>query len=526
MKSGLAARLSFVTIAAAALAASTPAAAAQPSQPAASMSTVRHVHTAVPLPGGRVFVAGGYGAAAERAEIYDPATAAWTLTAPSLVRHEWPVVARLCDGRVFVGGWTGANPRDAEIYDPATDTWQSAGIMKWGHIYGTATLLSDCRVLLTGGYSANFRAETFDPATGQYLSAGTMVDSRFFHTATLLPDGRVLAAAGGVDDGQSGVQTWYTYFTADLFDPAANKWTQAASLKRRRRSHTATLLPDGRVLVTGGTFGGKNDGIDGGQQLSTAEVYDPLADTWELLGAQLVTPRSFHTAHILPNGAVALFGGLDVTGSASRQVEAFYQGVFQPLDPLLSDRLHHASAPLPDGRILIAGGVAQATAELYSLAPLGAPCASPLSCASGSCVEGASGGLCCDQACDTGCRRCDVPGAEGTCARPCAGAEHALVCPDGGDACPNNTCIQEPCAPFLCQPESASCLTACTSVEQCAPGYACAADGQCVPPPDVSSADPESCALTRPHDRGPASALTLAALAALAAALRRRRASS
>lgn len=479
-----------------------------------SMSTVRWYHAAVTMTDGRVLVAGGHptGDSMTSAEIFDPKTGQWTRTAPMLHVHDWPVAAPMCDGRVFVGGRVGAT-KEAEIYDPAADQWIDAGQMKYRHIYGQATLLQDCRILLSGGYDANTRAEIYDPSTNMFHYAGTMNSERFFHTATLLADGRVLAAGGGVD--ANGV--WYTYKTADIWDPATGKWTKARPLVGSRRAHTATRLPDGRVLVTGGTFGGKNDGTQGGTQIDSAEIYDPAADTWEKLEARLVTPRGLHTAALVPSGAVLLFGGLDATGSASREVETFFQGAFWPLQPLLSDRLHHASAQLADGRVLVTGGVHQATAEIYALGQPGDPCDSDVVCAGGICADG----VCCDEPCDGGCRRCDVPGRQGTCSLPCAGDDHALACSDGSATCAEASCVAVPCAPYRCDADQGSCFAECRSVEDCAPGFACDLQGQCVSPPDVSASD-EGCRVATPG-AGPRAAWSLLAWSAALAALARRR---
>ena len=486
-----------------------------------SMSTVRWKHAAVTMSDGRVLVAGGSptGDAMTSAEIFDPATGTWKRTEPMLFAHDWPVAAPMCDGRVFVAGQVGAS-LDAEIYDPVTDTWTGVGPMKFRHIYGQATLLQDCRILLSGGYDANTRAEVFDPSTGVFKVVGSMSSERFFHTATLLTDGRVLAVAGGVD--ANGV--WYTYKTVDLFDPATGKWSKAKSLLHSRRAHTATLLPDGRVLVAGGTVGGQADATEGGTQLDTAEIYDPVADTWEKLAAKLDTPRGLHTAALAPSGAVLLLGGLDATGSATREVEAFYQGAFRRLDPLLVDRFHHASALLADGRVLVAGGFHQATAEIYALGQPGDPCNAGVECAGGVCADG----VCCDQACDTGCRRCNVPGREGTCSQPCAGDDQALACADGTTTCPNSLCVAVPCSPYRCDADQGLCRAACASVEDCAPGQACDLDGQCVQPPDVSASDEVVCSVARPgRGAGPGGASWLAgwviALAGAALARVRRR---
>ncbi len=259
-----------------------------------SMSTVRWHHIAAKLADGRVLVAGGLPgeSAILTAEIYDPTAGTWTPTGtPMLYPHDWPIGATLCDGRVFVAGRNDANAREAELYDPAANAWIPAGKMKLTHIYGTATLLDDCRLLLTGGYNSNTQAEVFYPDTKVFKSVGVMNSERFFHTTTKLADGRVLAAGGGVD----AFGTWFTYATVDIFDPKTGLWTKAAKMNQARRAHTATLLPDGRVLVAGGNIGGKNDGTEAGTQLDTAELYDPVADKWE----KILQAR--HGAH-LPHG--------------------------------------------------------------------------------------------------------------------------------------------------------------------------------------------------------------------------------
>lgn len=476
------------------------------------MSAVRWLHRQVNLLDGRIMVLGGFGGAST-AEIFDPKTSTWTPTAPMLFAADWPIAAVMCDGRVIVAGRP--DLKQAEIYDPATDTWTDGGVMKYPHLYGTATLLTDCRVLFAGGFSSNTHAEVYDPAKTAFYSLGPMHNERFFHTATALPNGAALVAGGGVD----AFGVWYTHATVDLLDPATGKWTKVKSMHSPRRAHTATLLPDGRILVAGGTNGGKADGTEGGTQLSSSEIYDLATDTWEKVATPLNTARTFHTATLLPGGAVLLFGGRDATGSVTSSVEGFFGGAFQPLEPLLVDRYLHGSTLLPDGRVLVTGGVHQATTEVYALADLGGACLSDIQCAGGHCV----GGLCCDEACDTGCRRCDLPGRQGTCSRSCAGTTHALVCPDGTATCPNEACVEDACGEYLCSEVQGLCLEECQSVADCAPGYACGLDHLCVLPPDVSATDPDGCAFdpSAPGSGSPRQALWL--LGALLAIARRRR---
>ena len=91
-------------------------------------------------------------------------------------------------------------------------------------------------------------AELYDPSTGTWTSTGSLNNKRFLHTATLLPDGKVLVAAGA--DISGGF--YFAIASAELYDPASGTWTVTGSLNTARYSHTATLLPDGKVLVVGG----------------------------------------------------------------------------------------------------------------------------------------------------------------------------------------------------------------------------------------------------------------------------------
>ena len=135
-------------------------------------------------------------------------------------------------------------------------------------ITGTATRLADGTVLVAGGFgtSSQATAERYDPATNTWTSAGSMREGRVGHTATLLPNGKVLVA-GGANSTQGG-----TYLaTAELYDPAADGWRPAGALAGPRSGHTATPLPDGRVLVAGGASGNDAPGL---------EQYDPQANAW------------------------------------------------------------------------------------------------------------------------------------------------------------------------------------------------------------------------------------------------------
>src|SRR5206468_214523 len=96
------------------------------------------------------------------------------------------------------------------------------------------------------------------------------------------------------------------------YDPANGSWSPVANLAGARMLHTATLLPDGKVLVAGGTY--TVDSGDIGDQLSSAEPFDPGTGTWGGT-ASLNTARAFHTSTLLRDGTVLITGGTGVAGS-------------------------------------------------------------------------------------------------------------------------------------------------------------------------------------------------------------------
>jgi N-acetylneuraminic acid mutarotase len=127
------------------------------------------------------------------------------------------------------------------------------------------------------------------------MTTGALNTGRAYHTATLLPNGKVLVA-GGENPSSPGIYL----SSAELYDPTAGTWTTTGSLATSRAHHTATLLPNGKVLVAGGyNF----------SYPASAELYDPATGKWTTSGA-LKTARDLHTATLLPNGQVLVAGGI------------------------------------------------------------------------------------------------------------------------------------------------------------------------------------------------------------------------
>jgi hypothetical protein len=283
-----------------------------------TLTDARSYHTATLLPNGKVLVAGGYGYLSS-AELYNPATENWTTTGSLGTGRYDHTATLLLNGKVMVAGGYGTNGlplASAELYDPATGTWTNTGTMSTTHYQHTATLLSNGQVLVaggTGGYFSGAAAELYDQATGTWTSAGFESSQRYNHTATLLPNGQVLVA-GGYGSGYF-VGSYASTPSADIYDPVAGTWTATGSLGTGRYGHTATLLPNGKVLVAGGTFAYYQGNRSYSWPLSSAELYDPATGTWTNTSA-MTTTRYHHTASLLPNGNTLIAGG---SGSATSE---------------------------------------------------------------------------------------------------------------------------------------------------------------------------------------------------------------
>jgi hypothetical protein len=162
----------------------------------------------------------------------------------------------------------------------------------------------------------------------------------------------------------STVETRSAVGSAELWDPVAGTFESAGGLVEARSSHTATLLSDGRVLVTGGFA------ASGSTRLATAEIWDPASGAFETTGP-MTTGRAGHSAWLLPDGRVLVIGGdsavaddPDVTRPAPSTAEAWdpASGTFEPMPPMI----HHypwgnSAALLKDGRVLIVGPGEDAT---------------------------------------------------------------------------------------------------------------------------------------------------------------------
>jgi len=353
--------------------------------PTGNMTTPRRGHSATLLKDGRVLIAGGNFDGPPSAELYDPATGTFTATG-NMIRGGIP--ALLQDGTVLFISSTGV-----ELFDPSTGIFTdiAVGNMIGYRGGGTATLLDNGKVLITGGTNGfsdccAIAADpvVYDPSTQMFSFAGPYADTGApsfsatfsagtsglaFAPATLLQDGKVLISSESA---------------AELYDPVSNSFSLTASMTALGDDggeptsiygRTATLLPNGNVLVTGGSpIEYDTDDYD---LLSSAELYVPSSGTFMSTG-NMALPRRSHAATLLADGTVLITGGgIDGFDHTSPIAELYdpITGMFSQAGSMESGRLNHQATLLQDGRVLITGGSSfdtypnqgvPASAEIYT----------------------------------------------------------------------------------------------------------------------------------------------------------------
>ena len=184
------------------------------------------------------------------------------------------------------------------------------------------------------------------PAEGTFSTAAAMVMPRAWHTATLLPNGKVLLVGGS----PSWPPTAAVATSAELYDPATNTFSATGSLAfARRGGHAATLLSDGKVLVTGGD----DVNVQSAPGRVEAEIYDPNTGRFTPTGPMTMA-RTAHAAVLLSNGKVLVAGGQNLAGNTAELYDPV-TGTFSATSAPTRYRYSAAGVPLNDGRALVFG---------------------------------------------------------------------------------------------------------------------------------------------------------------------------
>jgi len=324
-------------------------------------TTIAYVfNPAVLLPTGKVFIVNNV------AQVYDPATGIFTPVGKTLVDHgNFFSGVLLNDGRVLlIGGQN--SPSAAELFDSSTGKFTVLPSTLEPHgVWQTLTLLTDGRVLIVGGMAGvgfdgsltapNGGAEIFDPKTLTFKKTQPMMANRRRHTATLLQDGRVLITGGALNGD-------YATNAVEIFDPSTGTFSSTTPMPFDRSNHFAALLPNGKVLVGAGYGGGD----------STANLYNAKTAIWESTG-NLTVPREEVVATLLTSGQVLVIGGYSNNPNITNATELFNldTGAFTPSASMNTARKGNSATLLNDGRVLVVGGsptpsTAVASAEIYT----------------------------------------------------------------------------------------------------------------------------------------------------------------
>ena len=243
----------------------------------------------------------------------------------------------------------------ATLSGTLTGTTNANGIASFANLnvdHGQRSYTLAATVANSSGISNPFNVEG-------YCESGSMNTARHNHILLLLPNGKVLITGGVVNADGTGALA-----SAELYDPLAHTFTNVGPMNVARADHTVTLLPNGKALVAGGF----NDaGV-----VSSAELFDPSNNTFTLLTAPMTSLRAEHTATLLTNGKVLIAGGNTNTNSvATAEIFDPAAGTFTATSHAMTTvrQIHHADL-LPNGKVLISGGFDNnnnplASAEIY-----------------------------------------------------------------------------------------------------------------------------------------------------------------
>lgn len=278
-------------------------------QPGFNIFCMGHTH----LADGRVFTAGGHIDDYEgyaRATIYNSGANTWTRI-PDMNAGRWyPTTTSLANGDVLVVSGTIHGPACCQVYNDtpqvyqvATNSWRTLSSAVYHlQLYPFMFLAPNGKVFMAGWSPVTRYLDT--SGSGAWTTVATSLHGwRNYGSAVMYDAGKVMLIGG---DGDGSRTVTATTETIDL-NAATPVWTAKASMHYPRRQHNATLLPDGTILVTGGSSAQGFDVASGA--VYPAEIYNPATNTWTVV-ASLARYRGYHSfAILLPDGRVLSAGG-------------------------------------------------------------------------------------------------------------------------------------------------------------------------------------------------------------------------
>ena len=249
---------------------------------------------------------------------------------------------------------------------PPAGSWSALPPMSQPRSGFTATVIRGGKVLIVGGVadttvsgSATSNVQIFDPSTRTYANAASLSIGRTGHTATALPDGRVVVVGGYTQLGNASLAS------VEIYDPVTDSWKTAAPLQHGRAGHAAVLMGGGKVMVVGGAAYAPVGISPHGSAAATLppEIYDPATDTWTTAAMPRFDRPVHPTATLLRSGRVLVVGGQYMWNSPDEATER--SEVYNPvsntwydvaIDPRFVARQDHTATLLDDGMVLVAGG--------------------------------------------------------------------------------------------------------------------------------------------------------------------------
>ena len=238
-----------------------------------------------------------------------------------------------------------------------TVTWSvqegtAGGSITSSGVYTAPNTLGTYHVVATSAADATTTASavvTIGPPAGNFTAVGNMTTARAEHTATLLPNGKVL-----IDGGWDGFQS---LASAELYDPSTRTFDPTGSMITPRHGHSATLLADGRVLIAGGrrAVAGAYNSYNNATSVFTAEIYDPSTGAFTATGDLTSIGGE---AYAFPGGVTTLLPDGRVFVAATNNAEIYdpHSGTFTPTGPYTGPSLVDATATLlTNGKVLVTG---------------------------------------------------------------------------------------------------------------------------------------------------------------------------